>query len=147
VPASRARPLSLVFTSFASAASLLAAPLETEISVRVASDVRKAATSWHSAEVSGGDSGCPLPEEEATAADDGALAVAALPVVVPPDPHALVIAAMLAMAAAAFHQADVLTARRFIAVLTVRVPIAVRLPVAGAVSLPGQYGSRIVHPG
>jgi hypothetical protein len=110
----------------------------------LATEVRKAATSWHSAEVSCGVADGAFAGEVA-AVDDGALL--APPAAVPLDPHALVIAAIPAIAAAAFHQADVLTARRFIAVLTVRVPILVWLPVADGISLPGWCGPRIARAG
>jgi hypothetical protein len=112
--------LTLACTSFTSAASLLAAPLDTVTSLSLDSDVRRAATSWHTAAsavappeaVAGADDDADVDDD--AGADDGAL-----PALEPLDPQPLASSTPATKTATIRHHANLRPANRLIAILIV----------------------------
>jgi hypothetical protein len=114
VPTLCASVLTLACTSFTSAASLLAAPLDTVTWLSLDSDVRRAATSWHTAAFAT----APL-DAVAGADEDADVDDDALPALEPLDPQPLASSTPATKTATIRHHANLRPANRLIAILIV----------------------------
>lgn len=140
MPTLCASVLTLACTSFTSAASLLAAPLDTLTSLSLESDARRAATSWHTAAFAVAPLDAVAGADDDADVDDAGVDDGALPALEPVDPQPLASSTPATKTAAIRHHANVRPANRLIAILNVC------LSVTGP-SLPARRAPYIVRAG